>query len=117
MRLLSGSLLRESSSAVHGACHHRPPPPSPLPRQCGKEEDVQLWADMLAFQSPKKPILIENCHNGPNEPTADWCPFHYYRSSTDICPVYGSILANLATVPRLAEANLSTPGCWACASC
>ena len=94
-----------------------PVTPSPLPRQCGKEEDVQLWADMLAFQSPKKPILIENCHNGPNEPTADWCPFHYYRSSTDICPVYGSILANLATVPRLAEANLSTPGCWACASC
>lgn len=73
-----------------------------------------------------KGILIENCHNGPHSgspasvspfgphvPTADWCPFHYYRSSTDIAPVFGSILSNLETIPPLAAANLSTPGCWA----
>ena len=75
-----------------------------------------------------KGILIENCHNGPRQgspaanspfgphvPTKDWCPFHMYRSSTDIAPVFGSILANLETIPPLAAANLSTPGCWACA--
>ena len=46
-------------------------------------------------------------------PTADWCPFHTYRSSTDIAPVYGSFLSNLETIPPLAAANLSTPGCFA----
>ena len=45
------------------------------------------------------------------------CPFHTYRSSTDIRPVYGSILVNLMTVPPLAKANLSVPGCWACELC
>jgi alpha-galactosidase len=84
---------------------------------CGKEENVQLWRDMLNFSSPK-PILIENCHNGPNTPHRDakgdlWCPFHQFRSSTDIRPVHGSILANLQSIPPLADANLSVPGCWA----
>ena len=36
-----------------------------------------------------------------------------YRSSTDIRPVFGSILNNLETIPPLAAANLSRPGCWA----
>ena len=84
---------------------------------CGKEERVEIWRDLLNFSSPK-PILIENCHNGPNEPSRDaqgtlWCPFHQYRSSTDIRPVFGSILANLQSIPPLAAANLSVPGCWA----
>lgn len=84
---------------------------------CGKEENVELWRDMLNFTS-SKPILIENCHNGPNQPSRDaegtlWCPFHQYRSSTDIRPVHGSILANLQSIPPLALANLSVPGCWA----
>lgn len=35
-----------------------------------------------------------------------------YRSSTDIRPVFGSILNNLETIPPLAAANLSRPGCW-----
>lgn len=73
-----------------------------------------------------RPILIENCHNGPHQgspasvtpfgphvPTADWCPFHMYRSSTDIRPVFGSILNNLETIPPLAAQNLSRPGCFA----
>ena len=80
---------------------------------------------------------------GPHVPTKDWCPFHVrrgreggmlkcsahraaarrltcptpslqmYRSSTDIAPVYGSVLSNLESIPPLAAANLSTPGCWA----
>lgn len=36
-----------------------------------------------------------------------------YRSSTDIAPVFGSILSNLETIIEIAAANLSTPSCWA----
>jgi hypothetical protein len=36
-----------------------------------------------------------------------------YRSSSDIRPQWGSILNNLETIPPLAAANLSRPGCWA----
>jgi alpha-galactosidase len=43
------------------------------------------------------------------------CPYHLYRSSTDILPHFGSILVNLNTIPALADAHLSQPGCWACA--
>ena len=51
----------------------------------------------------------------PNEPTRvpDWEPFHFYRASTDIAPIYGSILANVNEMPRIAAANLSFPGTWA----
>ena len=54
--------------------------------------------------------------SGPNEPGGrdpQQCPFHMYRSSTDIAPCWGSILANLQTVTPLADAGLSYPGCWA----
>ena len=42
------------------------------------------------------------------------CPFNMYRSSTDIRAIWGSILVNLNTIPPLADARLSGPGCWAC---
>lgn len=45
------------------------------------------------------------------------CPYHMYRSSTDIRLLRGSILVNLNTVPPLADARLSGPGCWACEFC
>lgn len=83
---------------------------------CGGEENVQLWYDLLAQETAARGIgrvMVENCHNGPNVPTADWCPFHMYRASTDIAPVWGSILANVNTLPALAAGNLSRPGCWA----
>lgn len=41
------------------------------------------------------------------------CPFHVYRSSTDIRAIWGSVLVNLNTIPALADARLSGPGCWA----
>ena len=57
----------------------------------------------------------------PSPPDADLAgcagPFHTYRSSTDIRPVYGSILVNLMSIPPLAEKNLSVPGCWAYPVC
>ena len=84
---------------------------------CGQEENVQLWYDMFNSTIGKtggKGILIENCHNGPNIPTTQgWCPFHLYRSSDDIRPVFGSVLSNLQTVLPLVAQNLSYPGCWA----
>jgi hypothetical protein len=85
-------------------------------------------------------ILIENCHNGQyvkGSGSSSWprvngtngytltnvpyhdahgelvCPYHIYRSSTDIIPSYGSVLVNLNTIPPLADAGLSKPGCWA----
>jgi alpha-galactosidase len=78
---------------------------------CGKEYDLTLWADLIAATG--KSVLIENCHWGLTVPNATWCPFNYYRSSTDARPTFGSVLWNLNTVPSLAAGNLSTPGCWA----
>lgn len=98
---------------------------------CGKQENVELWYNLFnwsitASGNTRKPMILENCHNGPRQgspaaaspfgpfdPTPDWCPFHMYRASTDIRPVYASVLTNLLTIPPLAKANLSRPGCWA----
>ena len=32
----------------------------------------------------EKPLLTENCHNEPNNATLDWCPFNFFRTSSDI---------------------------------
>jgi alpha-galactosidase len=93
---------------------------------CGKEEDVALWNKMFnqtitRGSNNHSGMMIENCHNGGpagNTPHYDaggelQCPFHTYRSSMDIRPQYGSILVNLMSIPPLAKANLSVPGCWA----
>jgi alpha-galactosidase len=90
---------------------------------CGKEENIELWRNLFNWTMQQRGLetgmLLENCHNGPNTPrrgatpSEDWCPFHMYRASTDIAPVYGSILANLQTIIPLAAQNLSWPGCWA----
>jgi alpha-galactosidase len=79
---------------------------------CGAEYDLQLWSDLINATSPKS-ILIENCHWGETLPNATWCPWNYYRSSTDARPTFGSVMNNLQTVFGLAKQNLSTPGCWA----
>ena len=80
---------------------------------CSAQKNIQLWYDLStwATANAKRPgFMLENCHNGPNEPTQTWQPFHMYRASTDVAPTYGSILANINEVPRLAAANLSFPG-------
>lgn len=64
------------------------------------------------LQGPKQGTPGANSPFGPYAPTQDWCPFHMYRSSNDIRPQWGSILSNLQTIPPLAAANLSRPGCW-----
>uniref|UniRef100_A0A7S3LMS6 Alpha-galactosidase n=1 Tax=Aplanochytrium stocchinoi TaxID=215587 RepID=A0A7S3LMS6_9STRA len=82
---------------------------------CGAQKDIPLWHDLLSKYNPKG-ILIENCHWGvvyPAIPTKTWCPWNYYRSSTDISPNYGSVIRNLQTTIPLARNGLSRPGCWA----
>jgi alpha-galactosidase len=98
-------------------------PPSYASLHFLRRYDLFRWARQ---QAGKPNIVVENCHNGPRSgspaanssfgpmvPTREWCPFHMYRSSTDIAPVYGSILSNLETIVPLASANLSYPGCFA----
>ena len=103
---------------------------------CGAQRDIELWAHMFNHSITQRVatnttvrerplgMMIENCHdddgwvrgNEPyyeNETGALWCPFHTYRVSGDARPTYGSLMNNLNATRRLAEANLSLPGCWA----
>jgi len=78
---------------------------------CSAEWDLDTYERMIRASGRK--VVIENCHWGRTLPNATWCPFHFYRTSTDIRPWYASMVANLQTVWPLAEARLSRPGCWA----
>ncbi|KAJ8612698.1 hypothetical protein CTAYLR_008949 [Chrysophaeum taylorii] len=51
---------------------------------CSAQRDLQLWADLLNASGP---IMIENCHWGQTVPNATWCPFNYYRTSSDVEPI------------------------------
>jgi len=75
---------------------------------CGGERNISYWAQL--FNQSGKPILLENCHNGPNEPNATWCPFNYFRTSDDIRPTYGSVVSNLNSI--IAWVKYVGPGCW-----
>jgi hypothetical protein len=78
---------------------------------CGAEYSLDLWASLI--NATGKAIETENCHWGYTLPNATWCPWNFYRTSGDVSASFGSIMGNLATVPPLADKNLSTPGCWA----
>ncbi len=121
---------RQKRGAQSRARARSPALPSTAQTLAPSRENIQLWYDLfnwtLSHIPGSKPMLLENCHNGPKTgspaasspfgpfvPTHDWCPFHMYRSSSDIRPQWGSILSNLQTIPPLAAANLSRPGCWA----
>ncbi|KAG8463385.1 hypothetical protein KFE25_004896 [Diacronema lutheri] len=78
---------------------------------CSAEFDVGAYAKLIAGSG--RGVVIENCHWGRTLPNSSWCPFHFYRTSTDIRPSYASVIANLHTVVPLARAGLSSPGCWA----
>jgi alpha-galactosidase len=86
---------------------------------CGAELDPQRWYSLLAAS----PVVIENAHNGATAATqvpwgssyadAAGCPFHLYRSSSDLYGGFGKVVYNLQTVFPFAAKNLSGPGCWA----
>jgi hypothetical protein len=78
---------------------------------CSKQLDLDIWANL--FNATGKAIMIENCHWGNTLPNATWCPWNFYRTSGDISASFGSVIYNLMTVPPLADAGLSKPGCWA----
>ena len=78
---------------------------------CGAQLDLNLWSRL--FNESGKSIMIENCHWGRTLPNATWCPWNLYRTSGDVRASYGSVVANLQTTVKLAQAGLSRPGCWA----
>ena len=43
----------------------------------------------------------------------DYCPFNFYRTSPDVSASYTSVLRNLQSTVKYAQAGLSRPGCWA----
>ena len=88
---------------------------------CGNEVDLRVWKKYLEqYTSGSSPILVENCHGKdprfkPNRtmPPSEGCPYHFYRTSTDIRNNYSSIMHNLGTVEPYRKTNSSYPGCWA----
>ncbi|GMH85976.1 hypothetical protein TrST_g9964 [Triparma strigata] len=81
---------------------------------CGAQLDLQLYDDLI--NATGNAVVVENCHWGsapPFEPTLDWCPWNFYRTSGDVRASYSSVLENLATTYKYADTLLSRPGCWA----
>ena len=87
---------------------------------CGAQRNMTLYAQLM--KATGRAYSIENCHWGrctrgddSSCPTADWCPFNWFRTSGDINPSPTSWLANLQTTRPFQDAGspLSRPGCWA----
>jgi hypothetical protein len=80
---------------------------------CGKQEDLSLWANLIASLGNGKPIEIENCHWGRTTPNATWCPWNFYRTSGDVSANFGSVMTNLASPLCRAEPfNAGVLGVW-----
>merc|ERR1719446_1647291 len=82
---------------------------------CGSQTDMQLWDDVFKADGGA-PVMVENCHWGskkPYEPTRDWCPWNFYRTSGDVRAKFSSVMGNLNSVTKFSDRNLSYPGCWA----
>jgi hypothetical protein len=83
---------------------------------CSIENNMTLWAELFAASPKGAGMVMENCHNdqrliprvGANLSDV---PFHFYRTSTDIRPTYGSVVNNGQSVLHLTTG--SGPGCWA----
>ena len=43
--------------------------------------NMSLWWELA--EASGKPIVVENCHQGHELPTATWCPFDFFRTSGD----------------------------------
>jgi hypothetical protein len=83
---------------------------------CSIENNMTRWAELFAASPKGEKMVMENCHNdqalvpkkGANLSNV---PFHFYRSSTDIRPTYGSVVNNGQTVLHVTTG--SGPFCWA----
>ena len=95
---------------------------------CGNEIDLHVWNKYIeqyttsnfTTNTTRRKILVENCHGPdpkfkPNRtlPPSEGCPYHFYRTSTDIRNNYPSIMHNLGTIESYRKSNSSYPGCWA----
>ena len=81
---------------------------------CGAQKNVSEYAAL--FNASGVQVLLENCHEGVPVRTPGGtvhCPMNLFRTSSDIRPTYGAILANLLTVIKFNDAQLTGPGCWA----
>ena len=87
---------------------------------CGDQRNLTLYAELMKQSGGN--YTIENCHWGicteseqSSCPSADWCPFNFYRSSVDINGYAESWFSNLQSTIRFLDhdAPLSVPHCWA----
>ena len=92
---------------------------------CGQFRNLTWWAKLL--NETGRAVMIENCHWGdtvPGQTSGDGpcagdagvsdCPYNFYRTSTDIKPVWHMMISNLlSTLPYLGSPPLSRPGGWA----
>jgi len=92
---------------------------------CGMFKNLSWWYALI--NATGRPMLIENCHWGGDNPsgsdetgpcsgTSDisQCPFNLYRTSGDITNTWASMFSNLQSViPYLGNPPLSRPGAWA----
>eukprot|EP01047_Picozoa_sp_COSAG01_P002313 COSAG01_NODE_60_length_29981_cov_23.262533_38_plen_149_part_00 len=90
--------------------HHAP--------NCGSSDgacDKEGVPPTMACPGCNNSKLPHNCGRGnPNRTVAgDWCPYHMFRTSSDIGPDFQGIMAHLhSTIPYLDEHQpLSRPGC------
>lgn len=84
---------------------------------CGPEQDRHQWWALMSATPQGAHAVIET--NGwdvaPGQPTngPGAMPFHFFRTSTDIRPTYGSFVANAQTVRPYMDGNRTGPGTWA----
>jgi hypothetical protein len=83
---------------------------------CSTERNMTKWAALIGATEKAAGMVIENCNNDngliPSKgANLSAVPFHFYRSSTDIRPTYGSVVSNGQTILNLRTA--SGPYCWA----
>ena len=83
---------------------------------CGGQRNLSLYAELMKVAGWYG--TIENCHWGKctNDdesscPSADWAPFSFFRTSSDINSDQMSWFSNLQTVIRFS--TLARPGVWA----
>lgn len=81
---------------------------------CGVAISIQAYADQL--EAMGKPYLLEQCNDPFPRPTPNstWCPFHTFRTSTDISPMWESVVYNIQTMLPFLEGDnpISQQNCW-----
>jgi hypothetical protein len=82
---------------------------------CSEEHNMSLWASLFNGTVKGPGMVLENCNNDNSRiprkgDDLTKVPFHFYRSSTDIRPTYGSVVNNGQSVLHLDSG--SGPSCW-----